>query len=762
MSPAETTAEAARPAANGKARGSFLGRAGFRFNADSLRGDLSGASIAAVISIAESIPYGLMVFGALGAAATAYGPIAGLYASIFGAVIAALFGGTPLLITGPRASTSVVMAAMVAIVAAAPDLTAHGGTSTAMALVFAGVALAGFLQIVFGALRLGRTIKFVPYPVIAGFMNGVAILLLISQSKNLLGLPEHFRWSEWRQIPDLLHPWTAIVAAVTIFGIAIGPKISRVVPSLVTGMAFGIVSYYLLAFYQGLEVMGPVIGDLPPANFSPTALGPIFENFKDPWIWRQLIDLTPTILVLAMVMSIDSLMGAAALDSMTNSRHESNRELVGQGLGSIASAVMGGLAGSGAVARSAAGVRAGARSRTTGVFHALIVLLAAVLAGPWVGTIPRVVLASILVVVAAGMIDTWSRELVSRLRSAESYRREIVANLMVVIVVATVTVASDLIAAVITGVALSMVLFVTKMSKPIVARVLDGSSRRSLKVRDRDHAELLAAHGKEIAIVELDGPLFFGTADALVTECIGLCGRSRTLILDFRRVSEMDATGVRLLLLLARTVSARGTALLLGHVTPEDDNGRFIAAIGGNLLFKLVGCFPDVDAALEWAEDRLVDTYSHGPPSGRELGLAELCLADGMAPSDAVVIGEYVARREFARGKPLFRKGDGGESLFLLARGTVTISVGRPGGGVIRFATLIPGVMFGEMALLEHQPRSADATATTDIVAYELTAESFSRFLMDHPSLAARLMANMAREIAARLRVTSEQLRSVS
>lgn len=705
-----------------------------------------------------------MVFAPLGSTAAGYGPMAGLYASIFAAGVAALLGGTPLLISGPRASTSVIMAAMTASVAAIPDLDAHGGLPTALALVFLAIAAIGLLELVFGVLKLGRTIKFVPYPVIAGFMNGVAILLLISQSKNILGLPEHFLWADWRQIPDLLHPWTAIVAAITIAGIVVGPFISRLVPSLVTGMAFGIVAYYGFAAFQGLDVMGPVIGELPPATFAPTALGPALTMISDPWFWTQFAALAPTIFVLAMVASINSLMGAAALDAMTSSRHDSNRELIGQGLSNMVSAIMGGLASSGAVARSAAGVRAGARTRMTGVFHAAIVLVATIAAGPYVGTIPRVVLASILVVVAVGMINSWSRELVSRLRAANSvsYRREILANLAVVVIVAVATVATDLITAVVTGVAVSMFLFVTKMSKPIVARVTDASVRRSLKVRDRDHAELLARYGREVVLLELDGPLFFGTADALVTECELHARQARTVILDFRRVSEMDATGVRLLQLLARTITARGIALLLAHVTRDDENGRFIAAIGGAGLFKLVGSFPDVDMALEWAEDRLVAVYAEGGSDNRELALAELCLADGLKPAEVEALGRFVERREISEGRELFKRDDPGNSLFLLAKGAVTISVARPGGGVIRFATLIPGVMFGEMALLERQPRSADATATTPIVVYEMDAAAFARLLAEEPALAARLTANMAREMAARLRVTSEQLRSVS
>lgn len=754
MAPAESTAGTS----------GFNGRALSRFvpNLRHIRGDFAGALLAAVISVAQSIPFGLLVFAPLGAIAMTYGPLAGLYASIFASLVAAIFGGTPLMVSGPRASTSVVMAAIVAMAAASPGLEDHGGVPMALSLTFLALALAGVVELLFGVLRLGRTIKFVPYPVIAGFMNGVAILMLIGQARNLLGLPENFSWANWRQIPDTLHPWTAIVAFVTIAGIVIGPRISRLMPAPVTGMAFGIVAYYTFATFFGLDVLGPIIGELPSPTFAPTALVPALSILNDPWLWDRLVDLAPTIFVLAAVASIDSLMGSAALDSLTNSRHDSDRELIGQGMSNLASAVMGGIASTGAVSRSSPGYRMGARTRMTGVLHAVLIFAVTLVGGAWIGMIPRVVLAGMLVMVSLTMIDAWSRELLSRLRAAESHRREIVANLCVILIVAAVTVAFDLITAVATGVLVSMFLFVTKMSKGIIARQYDATTRRSLKVRDRADGELISAYGKEVKIVELDGPLFFGTADSLTTTCEKLGRDARVLILDFRRVSEIDATGIRLLTSLARTVAGHGTAILLAHVTQTDKFGRFISAIGGSGLFKLAGCFTDLDAALEWAEDRLVEAYAEAHSEGHELALSELPLVDGLAPEDTAAMATYLTRKEFRQGETLFRRGDTGSTLYLLARGTVTIRLARPGGGAIRLATLIPGVMFGEMALLEGQIRSADAVATTDIVVYEMDGIAFNRVLVEHPKLAARLTANMAREIAARLRVTSEQLRSFS
>ncbi|MDX2224237.1 MAG: SulP family inorganic anion transporter [Rhodospirillaceae bacterium] len=734
----------------------------FKIDPGRLKGDLSGGLSAALVTIADSIPFGVMAFVALGPEFAMLAPLTGLYAAICGGLVAAVLGGTPAMMSGPRAPTVVIFAAMVATLAAAPDLDAHGGAVMAAALAFVGLAMAGALELLLGVLRFGRIIKFVPYPVSAGFMNGVAVLLLVSQARTLLGVPAGTPWLDVIRAPELIQPWTVAVGALTLAAIALGPRVSRYVPSPMVGMAVGIVAYYAIATYQGLEVLGPVIGELPSVRISFDALAPFFAQPDWAWVLARLLDIAPTVAVLALVASVDSLLGAAALDAVTNRRHNSNRELIGQGLGNIASAAAGGLPVSCAFTRSAMSYRIGARTRFTGVAQSMILLVLLLVAGDSIGTIPRVVLACILIMNAFSMIDTWSGELVSQLRAAASYRREILANLAVVVIVAGVTVVFDLITAVAVGVLVSMLLFVTQMSKSIVRRVIDGTQRHSLKVRERAHTELLTRHGREIVVIELDGPLFFGTADALVTEAERRAGEARTLILDFRRVAEMDSTGVRLLLVLARTVTARGTALLLAHITRDSEHGRFIAAIGGQQLFTLARPFADTDAALEWAEDRLVAAYAEAGAGGGELALADLCLAEGLWPEDVEVLTHYLRRAEFKAGEVLFREGEVGTKLFLLARGTLTIRLLRPDGGSVRLSTLIPGVMFGEMALLEGQPRSADAVATTDIVVFEMDAAAFSRVLTDHPKLAARMMANMAREIAARLRVTSDQLRSVS
>jgi SulP family sulfate permease len=730
-------------------------------NAAELRGDLAGALVAAVITISESVPLGLVAFAALGTAFAGMGVIAGLYGAVAAGLVAALLGGAPRMISGPRASVAVIMASMIAIVAGAPDIEQHGGATTAIALALFGVFVAGLIEAVFGVAKLGRVIKFIPYPVIAGFMNGVAILLLLSQLRGLLGLPEHFAWSEWQNLGSQISTWSVVVAIASMLIIMIAPKISKRIPALLAGLLGGLALHYLLSLVVDAESLGATIGMVPPAvpSFALVKLGALVG---DPWVYQKFLELLPAVAILAVIASIDSLMGAAALDSLTAGRHNSDRELIAQGLSNMAAAIVGGLASSGAMGRSAASLKAGARTRRCGIISAGVVFVATLAAGPGLGYLPRSVLAAVLTVVALGMMDAWSREMVSRLRLAGPFRRTIAANLVIVVAVAGVTVLVNLITAVIAGVMIAMVMFVRDMSKPIVRRTYDGSARRSLKVRERSEAEHLAGRAQEIIVVELDGPLFFGTADALFAEVERLSASTRIVILDCGRLADMDATGVRLLLQLFQRLITQGKVMLVSHITKDDLNGRFLEVIAGHQIFSVCRLFADTDAALEWAEDHLLAAAGFNPAGAREVGPHEFGITLGFDTADRDHFAARIARHELSAGTVLFREGDNGDSFFMLAKGTVTIRLSSGRKSPIRLANLIPGVVFGEMAMLEGARRSADAIADGDIVVYQMTKNDFDSLMTTNPTLAAKLVANMAREIAARLRVTNNELRIVS
>ena len=726
-----------------------------------LRGDVTGALVAAVITISESVPLGLMTFAALGTAYAGMGVVAGLYGAVAAGLVAALLGGAPRMISGPRASVAVIMATMVAMVAEAPDLESHGGASMAIALAMFGVFLAGLAEALFGIARLGRVIKFIPYPVVAGFMNGVAVLLLLSQLRGLLALPEHFAWADWRDMSQHVSPWGVVVAGATLLMISLAPKVVRKVPSLLAGLAGGLILHYALSAFVAPESLGPTIGEIPPLVPS-LAMLDVWRVEWDPWIVERLMQLMPAVGILAIIAAIDSLMGAAVLDSITMGRHDSNRELLGQGLSNMAAGAIGGLASSGAVGRSAACLKAGGRTRRAAVMSAIIVLIGALAAGPWLQYLPRSVLAAVLTIVALGIMDAWTRELVSRLRIAGPFRRAIAANLVIVLAVAAVTVIVNLITAVIAGMLIAMVMFVRDMSKPIVRRHYDGTARRSLKVRERGEADYLAARAHQIIVVELDGPLFFGTADALFSEVERLSEGARVVILDCGRLADMDSTGVRLLLQLFQRMIAGGKTALLSHMTKEDLNGRFLAVIAGERIFDVCRLYADTDAALEWAEDSVLQAGGLATVNQSEMPLHEFGLVAGPTPDEQAHLAGVIQRRELPAGTMLFREGDSGESFYMLVKGSITIRLNSGRRSPIRLANLIPGVIFGEMAMLEGERRSADAFADCDVIVYEVSKGAFDNVLATNPALAAKIVVNMAREIAARLRVTNNELRIIS
>jgi len=723
-----------------------------------VRADLSAGLVTAVVSLPQSVPLGAIAFAPLGPEWIWLGVLSGMYSSIVAASVATLTGGAPLLVTGPRASASLIVAGLVAALMASPDVQARGGEPLVATLTFAAIALSGVVQILFGLFRLGRLIKFIPYPVIAGFMNGIAVLILLGQLRALLGLPESFLWSQWRELPQLVHPGAMAVAVVSVVAMILTPRIVKGVPAAVAAVLAGVAVAFALDL-AGIDV-GAIIGSVPIGLPSPD---PLLDMLAEPWdVW--MLDLIPVagpaVLVLAVVNSVDTLLSAASLDSLTGGRHDSERELIGQGLGNLVGGMFGAVASTGSLARSGAAVKAGARTRLSSLLHSLFLLGAVTVGAPALSVIPMAALAGIMVIVALAAFDGWSRQLMWRLPRQAEYRREIFANLLVVLVVAIITVTINLVAAVLAGVALSMVLFVRKMSKPIVRRVLDATARRSLKVRSRDEADALFSKGRQILIVELDGALFFGTADALALDVEARCAGVKVVLLDCRRLAEMDATGVRILGQMGKALQAKGRALVLGHLTAEDPMGRFLLEMGGPALEGLMRLFPDTDAALEWAEDRILELSRLDRPEEGEVALADLPLAANLGGDELGVLHKVLERRALPKGTVLFREGDAGDALYLLAKGRVTIRLERAGAPAMRLATFQPGVMFGEMALLEWQPRSADAVADEDVVVYELPGDRFASLSAEAPALAQHLMLNIARELAARLRVTSEQLRA--
>ena len=476
---------------------------GFHFK--NLRGDIYGGLVAAVVALPLALAFGV---------ASGLGPIAGLYGAIFVGFTAALFGGTPAQVSGPTGPMTVVMAGIIVQFEHDP------------ALAFTAVILGGGLQILLGVSGLGRFITLVPYPVISGFMSGIGCIIIILQLGPLVG---HLARRE------------GVVATLTALpGFLIDPVYDAVILGVLT-----MCIVYLTPERVGKLVPPPLVALLVAtplaAWFFPNApvIGTIPQGFPIPIVPTLHLDaMTLAIeeaMVLALLGSIDSLLTSLVCDNMTRSQHDSNRELIGQGLGNMVAGLFGGLPGAGATMRSVANVRTGGRTPISGMFHALVLVAILVGVGPLAERIPLAVLGGILLKVGVDIID-W-RFLRHMVRAPRP-------DVLVMGIVLFTTVLVDLIVAVGFGMVLASIFFVKRMGDLELTNLKVITASTAETPLSEEEAAILSRNKGRIILIHINGPMGFGSAKIMVRrlESIRQFGNFKCVVLDLADVPVIDGT----------------------------------------------------------------------------------------------------------------------------------------------------------------------------------------------------------------------------
>ena len=708
----------------------------------------------AIPGLAHALTLGLLAFAPLGPEHADIGLRAGFAAGIFGGLAATVRSGTPLPATGARASTSLILAGFVATLAADPALGAAG----AFGLAVLCVAASGVLQILFGVLRLGSVAKFVPYPVLGGFMTGVAILIALSQVPHILGLAPGAVAKparEWLAAAQPLTAWVAIATAAIIW--LVGWRWKRA-PAALIGLVAGTGVYYLTRFAFPDGALGPVVGAISGVLPLPTAFADVAELARQPAAARHLPALAAAAAVIAIIGSLDSLLAAAAIDAAAGTRHRANRELVAQGLGNIVSAAFGGAPVALSPTRAIPAWRAGGRTRAIGYIAAGLLAFVLVAGTAALAYLPLAVLGGVMLTVAWGLVDAWTRGIVRRLAAGER-DPTLVWSAAMVVLVAAITVLVNFVVAVVIGVFLSMALFIATMNRSLVRAVHDGTVRTSRRIYGPEETLRLAAERRRIKLVELEGAIFFGSAERLVAAADAWADTADHIVLDLRRVTAIDATGALGLEQLAKRLRARKVSLALAGVTPGGRHGLALVAYGVFTDPAARNWFADADQAIEWAERRLLGTVDSF--AAREIPLERLAFAAGLDGSEVDTLRQALRRKELDPGEALFREGEPGEHLYLLARGAISITVGGAA-HASRIVTFAPGSMFGEAAMLDGGARSATAVVAEDAVVYSLSRTALERLALTHPALANKLLLNLGRHLSGRLRQTTDALRELS
>ncbi|GJL93246.1 SulP family inorganic anion transporter [Hyphococcus sp.] len=472
------------------------------FDLSNMRGDLLGGLTAGIVALPLALAFG---------EASGAGPIAGLWGAIFVGFFAALFGGTGSQVSGPTGPMVVVFAGVFASLTGNP------------ALIFAAVVLAGILQILFGVFRLGQYIRLVPYPVISGFMSGIGCIIIALQLSRLFGHEPDGGGTipALTAIPGaVLDPNVAAlsIGAATLAIIFAWPKSwGKFVPAALAALILGTL--------MSLLVKGaPILGDIPTGL--PSFIMPAFSQ-------DTFLIVVEAAFILAVLGAIDSLLTSLVADNMTRTRHNSDRELIGQGIGNTVAGLFGAIPGAGATMRTVVNIRSGGQTRLSGMTHALVLLAVVISLSPLASQIPHAVLAGILVKVGYDIID------VSYLKRAHKGPRW---DLALMALVLGLTVFVDLITAVAVGVVLAALAFVKKMADDQLAHFKAGEP----KLATQEERDLLESAKGRVMLFDFGGPLSFGAAADLghhVRERVK--GKTSAIVLDFARVPFMDVSAAR-------------------------------------------------------------------------------------------------------------------------------------------------------------------------------------------------------------------------
>ena len=480
------------------------------------KGDFTGGVTAAIVAI----PLGLG-FGDL----SGLGPEAGLYAASILAIVASLIGGTQTLISDPTAPMTFVAGA---IIAAGISHNAGGldnpHTWVHIILTF---SLAGLFQILFGFIRVAQYVKFIPYPVISGFMGGIGIIIMIGQIFPILGQKSPKGainiFSELHAVPNI-NFWTLGLGLGTIALIYLVPLLSKKIPSVLVSL-IAMTGFSVVAIKMGWMDLGP---DLIVGKFQGGFPTPKFSMLSEVSFDDLRLVVIPAI-TLASLGTIDTLLTSVVADNMTKTKHNGNRELMGQGLGNFIGAFFGALPGAGSTTGTVINVKSGATTHLSGVIKGLFIILVLLILAPVVKHIPLAVLAGILFTIGIGVMDLKGLKMLLKVPRADS---------AILLITLGVTVFDTLLDAVAIGALMAVVTFMKKMSEVMEDMTKEGDLGAFTR-DDKVPEELL----KKIYVKQLDGPMFFGFADQFRQQMRSIKGYE-AVIIDMKQVPFIDETGL--------------------------------------------------------------------------------------------------------------------------------------------------------------------------------------------------------------------------
>lgn len=764
-----------------------------------VRGDITGALASVLVSLPLSMTIGVVAFAPLGKEFAVQGVMAGLFGAIILGAASALFGAKAVLISGPRAASALILSSLITQLLLSDALFFPSGETIehVIAIAYFAILLAGAIQIASGVLGIGNIVKYIPYPVIAGFVNSSALLIISGQSWVLLDVRRENTFLQEDTFLDLLmrldeaQPLTILPGFVAIAVMVLAARKLKKVPASLAGLVAGTAVYYAMkGIMKGVDI-GTTLGsisesadlDAPPQALTILPSFPVSGMMQGLMAGGDLLAVlllvVPAALSMAALASLDTAVSLSTLDDITDRRTDFNRELVGQGLGNMASALLGGLIGAGGMVRTKPGYDAGGRTAAMSLFTSLIMFGAVIVFGTYIEHIPRAVIAGLIMVLGFQIFDRWSLSLLRSCCTRYIFKRTTaLVDASVIVLVISVALAFDLIVAVGVGILLSVIIFVSRMSRSLVRNVYRGPAIRARSVWDQKTQALIEEHGHKVAVLELEGSIFFGTAGNLGSTVDDLLHDGVThIVLDTKRVNDIDSTGSLALQRIQQRLISHGGELALSYVLKERrDTSRefqgsdrraqsspryFWTYLKNSGAVEILGeqiFFPDTDTALAQFEENIVCAAradkALGPARARVPEIVQELSLD-----EVKTIRRLANRKVFTKGEMIFEEGDDGNAIYYISKGRADIFINISATGEKkRVQTLMSGTVFGEMAVLDAKPRAASVVATEDTICYRLDINAFEHIKSQHQAMALKLFNNICLMFSDRVRTANAMI----
>lgn len=539
------------------------------YNKAKFAADLMAGLIVGIVALPLAIAFGI---------ASGVSPSQGILTAIIGGFIVSALGGSRVQIGGPTGAFIVIIYGIVSD----PNLGLSG--------LMLATMLAGIFLILLGVCHLGTIIKFIPYPIVVGFTSGIAVTIFTTQIKDLFGLtiagkmPGDFlsKWLVYFQNFDTVDWVTTAIGVLSIVIIALTPKVSKKVPGSLVAIIVMTIGVYFLNTYTDMKVL--TIGD---------EFGEIKASIPSLQVpnlsWESVKSLFPTAMVIAVLGAIESLLSATVADGVCGDHHNSNQELIGQGVANLCTPLFGGIPCTGAIARTMTNINNGGRTPVAGIIHAVVLLVIFLVLMPLAAYIPMSCLAGVLVIVSYNM-SGW-RTFMQLMKNPKS-------DVIVLFITFLLTVIFDLTIAIEVGLLIACLLFMKRMAESTQIKVIADE----IDPNDETDAEVHEEHlriPQGVEVYEINGPYFFGIANKFEELMTAMEDHPKVRIIRMRRVPFIDSTGIHNLQNLCEMSHREGTHIVLSGVTPN-----VYSVLEHNGFCHLLGkdhICPNINVALERA-----------------------------------------------------------------------------------------------------------------------------------------------------------------